>query len=60
MQLSAVEWKRNTTSFVYPSFFFDQSRASEANPLISTLKGFAQVAVDLSNFEDLYDYEKVG
>lgn len=60
MQLTAEDWKRNTTSFVYPAFFYDSSKAKNPKPLISTLKHFQKLPVDLSGTFDCHDYVNVG
>jgi 5'-3' exonuclease len=60
MQLTALDWTRNTTSFAYPSFFYNKDNRSNRTELVSTLKGFHSLSQDCSEEEIHHDYEKVG
>jgi 5'-3' exoribonuclease 1 len=52
MQLNPEEWKRNTTNFVYPAYFFDGNRIHNPQSLQSTLREFGKLKVDLCGQED--------
>jgi hypothetical protein len=60
MQLTPDDWKRNTVSFAYPSFFFNRQNRPQNLILHSTLKGFNPISHDCSEREMHHDYENVG
>jgi 5'-3' exonuclease len=60
MQLSPQEWKRNTTSFSYPSFHYDITLKGNRQVLKSTLGQMSDLKIDCSVMQVERDYEKVG
>jgi 5'-3' exonuclease len=65
MQLNKEEWQRNTTSFTYPSYFFDANLAKNrdrqtAKVLKSTLRHMDNYKHDFTQMTFHDDYEKCG
>ena len=60
MQLTADDWKRNTTSFVYPSYHYDAELRGNRTLLKSSLTQMDDLKTDCSAIEIHRDYENVG
>jgi 5'-3' exonuclease len=62
MKLSPIEFEKNTTSFIYPSYTYDPSQAKgkDAKPLQSTLSSMKDLKNDFTTIEYHHDYEKCG
>ena len=62
MKLSTIEFEKNTTSFIYPSYTYDHSLAKSKNgkPLESTLGSMKELKNDFTTIEYHHDYEKCG
>jgi len=63
--MKGQELERNTVSFVYPSFSFDESKAKEKDrdswvPLKSALGSMKDIQNDCSVEQKHEDYERVG
>jgi hypothetical protein len=64
MTLSKDEWKRNTSSFTYPSYLYDRvmakNTAIQPKPLKSILTSMDDLPYDFTKMEWHDDYERVG